>query len=110
MPVQAGQQNPGTPRAYAHWMRVLQGLNGLTGQQQQQLQGILTQYVQTHPQGSPRDPNAKRALRDQIYGVLTPAQQSQLKQEMRAMHQQRMQRRMQRQQMMQQQQQRPPSR
>jgi opacity protein-like surface antigen len=88
--------NPGQ-HAYHHWMKRLSAL-GLSAQQQQQAQSILNQYAAQHPAGSPRNPGAARALHDQIFGILTPAQQSQLEAEIKAQQQAEQQRRMQMQQ------------
>lgn len=94
-PGQQGQ--PGGPgvHQYNHWMKILGNLN-LSQQQQQQIQGVLMQYAQAHPAGSQRDPQGMHALRQQIFGLLSPQQQGQLQQEMQAMRQQRMQQRQQR--------------
>jgi hypothetical protein len=87
-PVQGQQQRSPGARQYQRWMKRLSGLN-LSQQQQQQVQGALSQFASQHPAGSPKDPQASHALRDQIYSILTPDQQNQLRTEMRAMHQQR---------------------
>lgn len=78
-----GQRAPGA-RLYNRWMKRLQPI-GLSAQQMQQVQNILGQYAQQHPEGSPKDPQASHALRDQIFGMLTPDQQSRLKEEMRTL-------------------------
>jgi len=104
---QQNQQSPGvhsqnrsTP-SEAHmqhrWAKRLGRLN-LSGDQQQRVQALINQYSQTHPEGSPRDPAATRALRHQLMGVLTPDQQNQLHQQMRAQRAQMQQRRAQMQQ------------
>jgi Spy/CpxP family protein refolding chaperone len=120
-PQQPVQQQPGPGQGtrgnagahqYNKWMKMLTSLN-LSQQQQQQVQGMLQQFAQQHPAGSPRDREGTRALRNQIFSVLTPDQQNQLRQQMQAMRQQRMQRRQEREQQQQQQgqpQQQPPSR
>jgi Spy/CpxP family protein refolding chaperone len=80
-----------TPKVYRRWSRLLNGLN-LSSQQHNQIQTLLDQYAQAHPAGSPRDRQASRQLRDQIFGILTPDQQAQVRQtmqNMRAQHQQR---------------------
>jgi phage gpG-like protein len=69
-------------------MRRLSGIN-LSQQQQQAVQGALSQYAAQHPAGSPKDPQAAHALRSQIYAILTPDQQSQLHAQMQAEKQQR---------------------
>lgn len=76
-----GQRSPGE-RTFNRWMKRLSPI-GLSAQQQQQVQNILGQYAQQHPLGSPRDPQASHALRDQIFAVLTPDQQGRLQQELR---------------------------
>ena len=85
----------GQNRFYDRWSRLLGGLN-LSGQQQQQIQGILDSYSQSHPAGSPRDPQGRRALMQQVYGVLTPQQQGQLRQTILAQRAQRLQQQLQR--------------
>ena len=52
---------------------------GLSDQQKTQIQQLVAQYRQAHPAGSARDPQARKQLRDQILGVLTPQQQTELK-------------------------------
>jgi Spy/CpxP family protein refolding chaperone len=88
-PVQGQQRSPGQ-RQYQHWMRRLSTLN-LSQQQQQAVQNALNQFASQHPAGSPKDPQAAHALRDQIYSILTPDQVNQLRAQQRAMKQQRMQ-------------------
>ncbi|MBV8489595.1 MAG: hypothetical protein JO199_03620 [Candidatus Eremiobacteraeota bacterium] len=89
-------QQPGQPnadygqRAMNRWMRMLQPLN-LSSQQQSQIQQALTQYVQSHPPGT-HDPQGRRALLQQIFTVLTPQQQDQLRQTMETLRQERLQR------------------
>jgi Spy/CpxP family protein refolding chaperone len=78
-----GQRAPGA-HAYNRWMKRLQPI-GLSAQQMQQVQNVLGQYAQQHPEGSPKDPQASHALRAQIFGILTPDQQARLQQEMRTM-------------------------
>jgi hypothetical protein len=80
---------------YSHWMKRLNGVN-LSGDQQQHIQSLLGQYAQQHPVGSPRDPQAAHALRDQIFGVLNSQQQEQVRQNMHAMKAQAKQRRLER--------------
>ncbi len=86
-PVQGQQQSAGS-KQYKHWMKRLSGLN-LSQQQMQQAQNFLSQFASQHPAGSPKDPQANHALRDQIYSILTPDQMNQLRAEKKAMHQQR---------------------
>jgi Spy/CpxP family protein refolding chaperone len=90
---QQDQQYPGPPQGHAatpshdrlqhRWMRRLSHLN-LSNDQQQRIQSMIDQYSQSHPEGSPFDPNANRDLRNQIMGVLSSDQQNQFQQEMRA--------------------------
>jgi len=63
-------------------MRALRDLN-LSAQQQAQIQQLVQQYRQAHPRGSNPDPQARKDLRTKIMAVLTPAQQAQLKAEMK---------------------------
>jgi hypothetical protein len=86
-PAQGQQQSAGS-KQYKHWMKRLSGLN-LSQQQMQQAQNFLSQFASQHPAGSPKDPQANHALRDQMYSILTPDQQNQLRAEQRAAHQQR---------------------
>ena len=88
-------QQQGTPRVYAHWMRVLQNVN-LSQLQQQQIQGMIQQYISSHPQGSPPDYRGKQELRQQILGVLTPDQQMQVRQQLHAIRVQQLQQELQR--------------
>jgi Spy/CpxP family protein refolding chaperone len=99
----AGQQ--ATPKVYRRWSRLLNGVN-LSNQQHDQIQGLLDQYAQAHQPGSQHVRGAARQLKEQIFGILTPDQQAQVRQNMqnmRAQHQQR------RQQMQQQGNQQPPA-
>lgn len=91
-PAPAQMQRGSGPAVYHHWMKRLSTLN-LSVQQQQQVQNVLGQYASQHPVGSAPDPQGRHALRDQIYSILSPAQQAQLHAEMqaqRARHMQRM--------------------
>lgn len=72
--------NPGK-RTSKHWMRLLSGLN-LSSDQQQQIQNVLGQFAQAHPAGSARDLQGMQNLRQQIFGILTADQQTQLRTEM----------------------------
>jgi Spy/CpxP family protein refolding chaperone len=72
-------------RRYAHMF----GKLNLSSQQQQQIQSYVASYAQAHPEGSPRDRQATKALRDQIMGALTADQQAQFKQQMQALREQR---------------------
>jgi Spy/CpxP family protein refolding chaperone len=90
----AGAQQAPPPAAHAGhagahghgMMRALHGVN-LSDDQRSQIQSLMQSYRQSHPKGSAPDPQARKALRQQIMGVLTPDQQSQVKanlQQMRA--------------------------
>lgn len=85
---QAPAGTQATPKIYRRWSRLLNGVN-LSDQQHTQIQGLLDQYAQTHPAGSQRVRGAARQLRDQIFGILTPSQQSQVQQTMQQMRSQR---------------------
>src|SRR5579883_2259767 len=74
---------PSRDRIAGRWSHRFGRLN-LSGDQQQRMQSIIDQYSQTHPEGSPRDPQANRELRRQLMGVLSPDQQNQFRQQMRA--------------------------
>ncbi len=74
-----GRTTPSEAKVQHRWMKRLGGLN-LSADQQQHIQSLIGQFSQAHPEGSPRDPNAARALREQILSVLTPDQQSQYRQ------------------------------
>jgi hypothetical protein len=80
---QYGHRSSDPAKLQHRWMKRLSKLN-LSGDQQQRVQSILDQYSQAHPAGSPPDRNASRALRQQLMGVLTPDQQNQYHQAMRA--------------------------
>lgn len=86
----AGTQQ-GTPKVYKRWSRLLNGVN-LSNQQHGQIQNLLDQYAQAHPAGSQRVHGAARQLHDQIFGILTQQQQTQVQQNIqqnRAEHRQR---------------------
>jgi Spy/CpxP family protein refolding chaperone len=86
---QGGQRQRTTPNKSdieRFWNHRLGSLN-LSNQQQQQVESLITQYSQQHPEGSPLDRDANRSLRDQIRNVLTPDQQTQLKQQMKTLRQ-----------------------
>jgi hypothetical protein len=78
-----GHANPSQGRLEHRWTKRFGGLN-LSDDQQQRIHSIISQYSQAHPQGSPRDPGAARALRRQLIGVLSSDQQNQFRQQMRA--------------------------
>ncbi len=81
--VPSDQPGVNAPRNGRGMMRGFDNLN-LSPDQQQKIQALIAQYRQAHPHGSTPDPAARKALRDQIYAVLTPAQQSQLRANMQA--------------------------
>ena len=54
----------------------------LTPQQRQQIDQLRANYEKAHPAGSPRDPQARKQLRDQMMNVLTPQQRSQFQTDM----------------------------
>lgn len=64
-------------------MAAMRNLN-LTDAQMQQIRQIRDQYRQSHPQGSPRDPQAEAAMRQAVMNVLTPTQRAQFEQNMQA--------------------------
>jgi Spy/CpxP family protein refolding chaperone len=71
---------PTQQKLYDRTMRRFESL-GLSPQQQQQIQALIAQFSQTHPAGSPLDPEAMRQLRQSILAVLTPQQRDTLTQE-----------------------------
>ncbi len=107
-PESAVQQAPAgtqqaTPKVYRRWSRLLNGVN-LSNQQHDQIQSVLDQYAQAHPAGSQHVPGAARQLHDQIFGILTQQQQTQVQQNVQQMRTEQRQRRQQKQQQQQQQQ------
>src|ERR1700735_2759567 len=86
------QATPSQAKIQRRWTKRLSGLN-LSGDQQQHIQSLINQYSQSHPEGSPRDPNASRELRRQIMGSLNNDQQNQYHQQMKARREQSQQRR-----------------
>jgi Spy/CpxP family protein refolding chaperone len=78
-----GHVTPSQAQIQHRWGKRLSNLN-LSSDQQQRIQSIINQYSQAHPAGSPRDPDAAREFRRQVMGVLTPDQQNQYHQQMRA--------------------------
>jgi Spy/CpxP family protein refolding chaperone len=96
-PAPSGAASPGAQpwqgghRHRGGMMRMFRSLN-LSQQQQTQIQQIMQQFRQSHPEGSPPDRQAREQMRSQIMNVLTPEQQAQLKQRMEQMRQERMQR------------------
>jgi Spy/CpxP family protein refolding chaperone len=95
---QAPAQAQSSPAPHHHhhgggMKRLFRGVN-LSDQQKTKIQQIVQQYRTAHPGGSPRDPQALKAMHQQILNVLTPTQQAQVKaneQQIRARHEQRMQ-------------------
>jgi Spy/CpxP family protein refolding chaperone len=67
------------------FMRMLHGVN-LSDQQKTQIHQLMQQYRQAHPEGNQPDPQARKQLRDQVMGVLTPQQQAQVKANIAQMH------------------------
>lgn len=90
---QTGQHDQAATQ-YHRWTKRLAGIN-LSSGQQQQVQHLLDQFATAHPPGSPRDQAGTHALRDQIFAVLNPSQQAQLRQNIKALKSQHGQRRMQ---------------
>lgn len=84
-PLQGAQ---GTHRHHGMGMRMFKKLN-LSSDQQTKIQSLLAQYRQAHPPGSTPDPEARKALRQQIDAALTPKQQAQLKEERENMRERR---------------------
>jgi Spy/CpxP family protein refolding chaperone len=86
------QQNSPQPAPHGdRAMRRFANLN-LSDQQRSQIQSLLQNYRQAHPKGSQPDPQARKALRQSIMGVLTPDQRAKLqamRQQRRAQQQQR---------------------
>ncbi len=79
----AAQQTPPPSPAPHVWrqhhphgmMRAFQGV-GLSSAQRSQIHAALVQFHTAHPKGSPPDRQARKALHQQIMGVLTPAQRA----------------------------------
>jgi Spy/CpxP family protein refolding chaperone len=91
---QAPAGTQATSKVYRRWSRLLNGVN-LSSQQHDQIQSLLDQYAQAHPAGSQRVPGAAHQLHDQIFGILTPNQQAQVRQTMQTLRTQHEQRRQQ---------------
>lgn len=70
----AAPTTPSQAHIYSRFMRRLAPAN-LTPQQQAQIQNLVAAYSQAHPAGSPVDRSAMRQLREQVQGLLSPAQQ-----------------------------------
>ncbi|MBV8726181.1 MAG: hypothetical protein JO233_00225 [Candidatus Eremiobacteraeota bacterium] len=72
------QPSAAGPQSGGGMMRAFDSLN-LSPDQRQKIDALMSQYRQAHPRGSTPDPAARKALRDQIFSILTPAQQAQLR-------------------------------
>jgi len=97
-PAQRPGQNQTTPSAYQmqrQFGRQFQNLS-ITSQQQTQITSLINAYAQSHPEGSPRDRQAMKQLRQEILSTLTPAQLTQYEQERAQLAAQRAERRAQR--------------
>ncbi|GAC1657239.1 MAG: hypothetical protein NVS9B12_09250 [Vulcanimicrobiaceae bacterium] len=68
---------------HGFFMREMQSLN-LTADQQAKVAALRAQFEQAHPKGSPPDPQAFKAFHEQLLAVLTPAQQTQFKADLKA--------------------------
>ncbi|MBV9973249.1 MAG: hypothetical protein JO135_07935 [Candidatus Eremiobacteraeota bacterium] len=81
----APSDQPGVsaPQGRGGMSRMYDNLN-LSPDQRQKIDALIAQYRQAHPHGSTPDPAARKALREQIFAILTPAQQSQLRAQMQA--------------------------
>jgi len=64
------------------WLRSL----NLTEAQRAKLKDLMTAFRQAHPRGSTVDPQARKQLHQQMFAVLTPQQQSQLRANFQQMH------------------------
>jgi Spy/CpxP family protein refolding chaperone len=76
------QQPPAAPaQSQQHGDRMMHRFDdlNLSDQQKSQIKTLMQNYRQAHPRGSAPDPDARKQLRDQINGVLTPDQQTKLK-------------------------------
>ncbi len=72
---------PGRDRAPMR--RALRGLH-LSRQQRTQMRQIVTSFRAAHPKGSPRDPQARKAMRAQLLQILTPQQRAEFRSRMHA--------------------------
>jgi Spy/CpxP family protein refolding chaperone len=59
---------------------------GLSDAQKTQIKTMVQQYREEHPKGSAQDKQARKALRRQVLGILTPQQRDQLQEERRQHH------------------------
>ena len=67
---------------------LVEGLDGITVAQRQQIEALRTQYQAAHQPGSTPDRATMRSLRTQLMQILTAAQQTQLKNELMQMRRQ----------------------
>ena len=75
-----------TQTGYGHrFSRLLQGVD-LSAAQEAKLAQLLQQFRQSHPPGSAFDPQALRALHQQMLAVLTPQQQAVVQQNIQRLH------------------------
>lgn len=92
LPAIAQTQQPPPPAQSQNGDRMMRRFSdlNLTDAQKSQIQTLTQNYRQAHPRGSAPDPDARKQLRRQILGVLTPDQRAQLKSDeatFRAQHQ-----------------------
>jgi Spy/CpxP family protein refolding chaperone len=64
--------------------RALQGIT-LSDSQKSQIAQLRAAYKTAHPKGSTPDPAARKALRDQMLGILTPDQRTQYEANMKTL-------------------------
>lgn len=92
---ESGTPGPGSTQSQGQWqgqghhrgggmMRMMRDLN-LSDQQKTQIQQIMQQFRQSHPQGERPDAQAREQLRNQIMNVLTPQQRTELQAKMQQM-------------------------
>lgn len=79
-------QNAGPVHHHGGFMHAMKNLN-LSAAQKTRIDALMSAYHQSHPKGSAHDPQAMKALHDQVLGILTPSQQTQLKANLASMHQ-----------------------
>ncbi|MEO9263453.1 MAG: hypothetical protein ABI282_05120 [Candidatus Baltobacteraceae bacterium] len=89
--VPAASMQPGAPMSgaeshehHAGMMQLFKGVN-LTTQQHAKIRQMMDTFHAAHPEGSPPDATARQALHEEIMGILTPAQQAQVKANMTQM-------------------------
>ena len=85
VPAVAQEQQAPPPVTQSHGDRMMHRFDNLnlSDAQRSQIQTLMQNYRQAHPKGSAPDPDARKALRQQIEAVLTPDQRAQLKSEFR---------------------------